>query len=163
MLLFLSCPPSSSIGCSRFFPFCDWLQLTYKPCLCPVIWPLCPMPGLPDAQQLRIHQPVQTMRVRSLGQEDPLAKCNSYPLQCSCLGNPMDRGTSKATVQKVAKSQIQLSNWACTHTLVPAWILPTFYSSSVPYVPTKPSQPSPACNESVILWAPIKLPRYATY
>ena len=34
--------------------------------------------------------------VRSLGQEDPLEK--GYPLQYSCLENPMDRGAWQATV-----------------------------------------------------------------
>ena len=28
---------------------------------------------------------------------------NGNPLQCSCLGNPMDRGAWPATVQEVAK------------------------------------------------------------
>ena len=32
------------------------------------------------------------------------------PLQYSCLKNPMDRGTWWATVQRVTKSQTQLSN-----------------------------------------------------
>ena len=32
------------------------------------------------------------------------------PLQYSCLGNPMDRGARRATVQRVAKSQMQLSD-----------------------------------------------------
>ena len=35
---------------------------------------------------------------------------NSHPLQCSCLGNPMDRGASKATVPGVAKNWTQLSD-----------------------------------------------------
>ena len=30
---------------------------------------------------------------------------NGYPLQYSCLENPMDRGAWRATVQRVAKSQ----------------------------------------------------------
>ena len=30
---------------------------------------------------------------------------NDYPLQYSCLGNPMDRGTWRATVHEIAKSQ----------------------------------------------------------
>ena len=30
---------------------------------------------------------------------------NDYPLQYSCLGNPMDRGTWQATVHEIAKSQ----------------------------------------------------------
>ena len=35
---------------------------------------------------------------------------NDNPLQCSCLGNPMDRGAWWATVHGVAKSQTQLTN-----------------------------------------------------
>ena len=35
---------------------------------------------------------------------------NGNPLQCSCLENPMDRRAWEATVQWVAKSQIQLSD-----------------------------------------------------
>ena len=35
---------------------------------------------------------------------------NSYPLQYSCLGNPMDRGAWRAAVDGVAKNQIQLSD-----------------------------------------------------
>ena len=33
-----------------------------------------------------------------------------YPLQYSCLGNPMDRGAWQATVHGVAMSQTRLSN-----------------------------------------------------
>ena len=36
------------------------------------------------------------------------------PLQHSCLENPMDRGPQRATVHEVAKSQTQLTDWACT-------------------------------------------------
>ena len=36
---------------------------------------------------------------------------NSNPLQCSCLKNLMDKGNWWATVQRVAKSQTQLSDW----------------------------------------------------
>ena len=39
---------------------------------------------------------------------------NGNPLQCSCLGNPKDRGVCRATVHRVTKSRILLSNWACT-------------------------------------------------
>ena len=35
---------------------------------------------------------------------------NGYPLQYSCLENPMDRGAWQAIVLGVAKSQTQLSN-----------------------------------------------------
>ena len=38
-----------------------------------------------------------------------------FPLQYSCLENPMDRGTWRATVQRVAKSQTWLSDYH-THT-----------------------------------------------
>ena len=39
---------------------------------------------------------------------------NGNPFQYSCLENPMDRGTWRAIVHKVTKSQTRLSNW---HTL----------------------------------------------
>ena len=35
---------------------------------------------------------------------------NGNPLQYSCLGNPMKRGTWRATVHRVTKSQTQLSD-----------------------------------------------------
>ena len=34
---------------------------------------------------------------------------NGHPLQCSCLGNPTDRGAFRATVHGVAKSRTQIS------------------------------------------------------
>ena len=40
---------------------------------------------------------------------------NGNPLQYSCLGNPKHRGAWWATVQRVAKSQTWLSNWALIH------------------------------------------------
>ena len=50
------------------------------------------------------------MWVQSLGQEDPLEEENGNPLRYSCLENPMDRGALGATVQRVTKSQTQLSD-----------------------------------------------------
>ena len=41
----------------------------------------------------------------------PVGEGNGYPLQYSCLGNSMDRGAWQATVHRVAKSQIWLSNF----------------------------------------------------
>ena len=40
---------------------------------------------------------------------------NDNPLQYSCLGNPIDRGTKWATVQGITKSHTQLgfSPWSC--------------------------------------------------
>ena len=52
--------------------------------------------------------------VRSLGQEDALEKGASYPLQYSCLENPMDRGAFWAAVYRVAKSRTRLSNFTFT-------------------------------------------------
>ena len=46
---------------------------------------------------------MQETQVQSLGQEDPLEKLNGNPLQCSCLGNPMDTGAWQATVGGVTK------------------------------------------------------------
>ena len=42
-------------------------------------------------------------------------RSHGYPLQCSCLESPMDRGAWRATVRKVAQSRTQLSNWAHTY------------------------------------------------
>ena len=47
---------------------------------------------------------MQETQVRCLGWEDLLEKGNGYPLQDSCLENPMDRGTWWATVPGVPKS-----------------------------------------------------------
>ena len=48
-------------------------------------------------------QEAQEMRVPSLGWEDSPEKGNGYPLQYSCMGNPMDRGAWRATVHGVAR------------------------------------------------------------
>ena len=53
---------------------------------------------------------IQETQVQSLGQMIPLEKGNGNPLQYSCLGNPMDRRTWRATVHGMAKSQTQLSD-----------------------------------------------------
>ena len=37
------------------------------------------------------------------GSRKPLREDNGNPLQCSCLENPMDRGTGQATVHRVTK------------------------------------------------------------
>ena len=41
---------------------------------------------------------------------------NGNPLQCSCLGNPMDRGAWWATVHGVAKNQTRLRTSTNTDT-----------------------------------------------
>ena len=40
---------------------------------------------------------------------------NGYPLQYSCLENPMDRGAWQATVHRVTKSQTQLKQISTAH------------------------------------------------
>ena len=65
--------------------------------------------GKESACQCRRHR-------RSLGGEYPLEEEISNPLQYSCLENPMDTRTWRASVQEVAKSQSLLS----THALFPS-------------------------------------------
>ena len=51
---------------------------------------------------------------------------NGYPLQYSCLKNPMDRGAWRAMVQRVTKNQTQLSNYLRRHTVSPYVSIITF-------------------------------------
>ena len=51
---------------------------------------------------------MQETQVQSLGGEDSLEEQMVTPLEYSCLGNPMDRGTWWVTVHGVAKSRIRL-------------------------------------------------------
>ena len=61
------------------------------------------------------HLPtMQETWVQSLGWEDLLEKEIATHLQCSCLENPMDRGSWQATVHGVAKSQTRLSDFTFT-------------------------------------------------
>ena len=52
---------------------------------------------------------MQETKVQSQGQEDPLEKRNSYPLQYSCLKNSMDREAQCTTPHGVSKSGTWLS------------------------------------------------------
>ena len=57
--------------------------------------------GLPWwAQRVKNLPAMQETRVQSLGWEDPLED-NGYPLQYSCLENPMDRGLQSVRSQTV--------------------------------------------------------------
>ena len=65
------------------------------------------------AQQVKNPPAKQERRVPSLGQDGSgrsLGEGNGNPLQYSCLGNPMDRGTWWATDHGVTKSWTQLSD-----------------------------------------------------
>ena len=57
------------------------------------------------AQMVKNLPVMQETWVSSLVQEDALEKGNGNPLQYSCLENFMDRGTWRAIVHGVAKSQ----------------------------------------------------------
>ena len=63
--------------------------------------------------------------IRDIGSIPGLGKSpgggNGNPLQYACLKNPMDRGAWWATVHRVAKSQIRLSNLAFMHTRQFRW------------------------------------------
>ena len=45
----------------------------------------------------------QETQVQSLGQDESCGEGNGYPLQYSCLENPMDRGVWWATVYRNCK------------------------------------------------------------
>ena len=55
-------------------------------------------------QEVKNLHAVQETRVQHPSREDPLVKgMNGYPLQYSCLGNPMDRGAWWVIVHGAAK------------------------------------------------------------
>ena len=68
------------------------------------------------AHQVKNLPAMQETRVPPLGWEDPLEKETATHSSISCLENPIDRGAWQATVQRVAKSQTQLSTRTHTHT-----------------------------------------------
>ena len=53
---------------------------------------------------------MEETQFRSLGWEDSPREGNGYPLQYSCLENPMGRGAWRATVHGDARSWTQLSD-----------------------------------------------------
>ena len=62
------------------------------------------------AQTVKNPPAVQETWVQSLGREVFPGEGNGNQLQYTCLGNPMDRGSWRAIVHGVAKSQTRLSN-----------------------------------------------------
>ena len=50
------------------------------------------------------------------GLRRPPGEGNGNPLQCSCLGNTMDRGDWRAAIHGVTKSQTRLNTHTHTHT-----------------------------------------------
>ena len=74
--------------------------------------------GFPDGSEVKNLPAMQQMRemwVGSLGQKDPLEEEVATHYN-SCLGNPMERGAWWATVHRVTKSWMRLSECTCTHT-----------------------------------------------
>ena len=62
------------------------------------------------AQQVKKLSVRQETQVRSLGWKDPLEEEMATHSSILCLKTPMDRGAWWAIVQRVAKSQTQLSD-----------------------------------------------------
>ena len=61
--------------------------------------------GFPGSSVVK-NPPANAVEASSIpGSERSPREGNGNPLQCSCLGNPMDRGTWQATVYGIAKSQ----------------------------------------------------------
>ena len=65
-------------------------------------------------QLLKNSPAMPETQIRSLGQKDPLEKAMAIH-QYSRLEKFMDRGTWRATVHGVTKSQTQLSDWIKFH------------------------------------------------
>ena len=62
---------------------------------------------------------------------------NGNPLQYSCLENPMDRGTWRATVHRVAKSRTRLSDFTFTFIFIIGYqIISAAAAKSLPSCPT---------------------------
>ena len=77
------------------------------------LWFPIPWMGFPGGTVVKKRPPANAgdtgHSVRSLGQEDLLEKEMATYCSISCLGNPIDRGASRATVHEVTKSWTQLS------------------------------------------------------
>ena len=74
------------------------------------------------------------------GSGRPPGERNSNPLQHSCLGNLMDRGTWRATVHLVAKSWTRLGEWADTYPVQEAKVPPTSQTGAL-WIPQGPRPP----------------------
>ena len=59
--------------------------------------------GFPGGSVVKNLPAKQQMQVRSLSREDSPGEGNGYPLQYSCLGNPMARGAWWDTVHGVRR------------------------------------------------------------
>ena len=93
---------SSLILCNKDKPFLNWIVT------CNAKWTL--LLGFPSGSDSK----ESTCNARDLGLI-PMSgrspgQVNGYPLQHSCLDNPMDRGAWQATFYRVTKSWIWLSN-----------------------------------------------------
>ena len=68
-------------------------------------------PGLPHCRQTLYHlsHKGSSSSIPGLGRSS--GEGNSYPLQCSCLENSMDRGAWRAIVLRVAKNRMRLNDF----------------------------------------------------
>ena len=73
---------------------------------------------LPQIALDSTHLPINARDIRDVGSIPGSGRSpgggHVNPLQYSCLGNPMDRGTWRATIHGITKSQTQLK-WLSTH------------------------------------------------
>ena len=79
---------------------------------------------LSSSKMVKNPSAIQETWVLSLGWEDPLEKGTGYPLQYSCLENPMDRGAWWATVHGSTKSWTRLSDFYLPFHQVLPWCWP---------------------------------------
>ena len=83
------------------------------------------------AQMVRNLPAMQETLVRSLGWEDSGGEGNRYPLQYSCLENPMDRGAWRTTVHGGHKES-DMTEWLTTFPHVQPYKEVTLWDASVP-------------------------------
>ena len=74
-------------------------------CICHITWWLGSKESSCECRRCRLHPWVGKIPWRR----------NGNPLQNSCLGNPIDTGVWRATVQGVTKSWIQLSDYTTVY------------------------------------------------
>ena len=72
-------------------------------------------PGKPSGKESACQWRRKRLGFYAWVRKIPLRRKWLLTLQYSCWENPMDRGAWRATVHGVAKSQTQLSDWACMH------------------------------------------------
>ena len=79
---------------------------------------------------------------------------HSNPLQYSCLENPRDKGTWRATVHGVAKNWTRLSTQACGRSRCWSRNTPAPHGPAAPWGCNQPGLVSAALGSACTLWCP---------